>query len=165
MRVIETILFEYILGYVLQAFSSYIGIYAICKKNIDIKKYLMASSILTVVLYVMRLLPINYGIHTILNSICFFLLGVFYLKLPPLQTIKAIIIIMVILLFIEFGDIYSFSIILGKDKFDSLMKDNLYQSIVALPTTIIFAIVNLLSYYFLVIRKRKKSVVHGENCA
>jgi len=46
MRIFEIILFEYILGYVLQGFAVCLGIYAFCVKKVEMRKYVAVSLIL-----------------------------------------------------------------------------------------------------------------------
>jgi hypothetical protein len=80
-----------------------------------------------------------------------FFIGILYLKTPPISTIKAILIMTIFLLIAEFGDIYILTNIIGKEKFDLLMSDRLTMNLIGLPTSILFAIMNSLSYFLLVV--------------
>lgn len=162
MRVIERILFQFILIYALQGFSCVLGIYALCKKEIQKKKYVSASLIISVIFCVMRILPIGFGIHTIFNAIFIFIIAILYLRLPPLPTIRALLIVLSAMLLAEFADIFILTIIFGKEKFDILMNDNLYMYILGIPPSIIFAFFTFITYYLLVSKKTKKSVTNGK---
>lgn len=158
MRILETVLFEYIFGYILQGFAFILGIYAFNRKKIEAKKFMIASIIFIVISYITRLLPINFGIHTILDLICIFLLGILFLKMSALVTIRSLLIITVILLITEMLNVFIMTNILGQEKFNSFMNDNIMKYIVGLPAAIIFAVLILISYMILV----KKSLKNGK---
>lgn len=165
MRILGIILFEYILIFALQGFSFIIGNYAICKKKIETKKFIIAGVLFSIIICTMRLLPISFGIHTLLSLITIFIIGIFYLKNPPFTTIITQLILTVFLLIFEFIDTFAFMSILGAEKFNQLMDDGLYKNILGTPPSILFALFCFLIYFFLVIRKEKKSVAYGETSA
>lgn len=161
MRIFETVLYEYILGYILQGFAYCLGIYAFSIKKVD-AKYIITSVLLIVISYIMRLLPISFGFHTLLILVCLFLLAIFFLKIPVFVTIKSILAITILLLMTEFVSVLCLTSIMGQAKVDSLMKDTLGKAIIALPSSVIFAVIVVTSYFVLRNRKVKKSVKHGE---
>lgn len=163
MKIIEIIIFEYIFGYVLQGFAYCLGIYAFCVKKIEKSKYLLSSLIFIIISYIMRLLPVSFGVHTILNLICLFLLAILYLKMPALSTIRAILVITVLLLMTELLSVYLITVILGQVKFDQLMQEDIGKAIIALPSSISFAIFTVISYFVLLSIKNKKRGANGES--
>ena len=106
MRILGIFLFEFILLFALQGFSYTIAIYALCKKKFETNRFVFVSVLFSFITYILRLLPISFGIHTVLILIFMFLISVFYLKLAPLSTIKAQLIITIVLLALEFADIF-----------------------------------------------------------
>lgn len=161
MRVLETVLFEYILGFVLQGFAYCLGIYAFGIKKID-SKYIIASIMLVIISYVMRHLPISFGLHTILILACLFLLAIFYLKMPAFLAIKSILAITVLLLMTELGSVFCITRIVGQAQFDNMMNDALGRAIIALPSSLIFAVIVVCAYFVLRKIKEKKRAKNGE---
>jgi hypothetical protein len=160
MRVLETVLFEYVLGYILQGFAYCLGIYAFSIKKVD-KKYLVASILLIVISYIMRLLPISFGVHTILILACLFLLSIFFLKMPALSIIRSILAITVLLLMTELVSVFCITSIVGQAEFNKMMSDTLGKAIIALPSSVIFAVIVVCAYFMLRKIKEKKSVKDG----
>lgn len=165
MRIFEIILFEYILGYVLQGFAVCLGIYAFCVKKVEMRKYVAVSLIFIVISYVMRLLPVSFGVHTILNLACLFLLAIFFLRMPALVALRSILAITILLLVTELFSVFLITKIVGQAQFDSMMNDNLGKALIALPSSVIFAAIVLAAYFVLRKIKVKKSVKNGEGCA
>lgn len=163
MRIFEMILFEYIIGYILQGFAIILGIFAFNQRKIEIKKFLLSSGIVIVVLYVMRLLPISFGIHTILDLIFEFLLGILYLKMPAFSVIRSILVVTVLLLITELLNVIIMTNILGKELFSNMMNDNINKYIIGLPAALVFAIIILISYFLFV--KNKKGEKNGKSSA
>ena len=158
MKIFGTIIFEYILGYILQGFAYILGIYSFSMKKMNIKKYLMACVIFILVSYTTRLLPINLGIHTILDLICIFVIGTQFLRMPILSTIRSLLIVTILLLFAELFSVFVINGIYGREQIILMMSDSLLKSIIALPSSILFALSMFLSYCFMqkTITKRAK---------
>ena len=165
MRIFEIILFEYFLGYILQGFAYCLGIYAFCVRKVELRKYTVASLIFIVMSYIMRLLPVSFGVHTILNLACLFLLAILFLKMPALVTIRSILAITVLLLMTELVSVFCITKIVGQAQFDSMMNDDLGKAIIALPSSVIFAGLVVAAYFVLRKIKEKKSVKNGEGGA
>ncbi len=152
METLQLILFEYILGYGLQAFIFIFGIYTFNRQKIEIKKYLLASVIAAIIAYLVRLLPISFGVHTLLDMLASIIICILLLKMPALNMIRSMSIVFVLLIFCEIVGIVTMSIIIGKEKFDYLMNSPLHKAIAAVPINLFFLVVIVLSYYLL---KRK----------
>jgi hypothetical protein len=145
----------------MQGFAMILGIYAFCRSKVEGKKYLIASAMMIVVLYVMRLLPIQAGIHTILDLILCFLIAVLYLKMPAFNAIRSILIMTVLLLLTELLNVFSMTQLLGKARFDALMADPVSKYIVGLPAAVVFAGIILVVYLIL----KKKNNKNGKKSA
>lgn len=163
MRILGIILFEYILGYILQGFAYCLGVYAFCVRKVEFSKYMAAGILMAIVFFVMRLLPISFGVHTILDLICLFLIGLLLLKMPPLSTIRSLLAITVLLLFTELISVFLLTRILGPEKIEMMMGDSLSKSIIALPSSVIFALLILVSYFIALKIIKKKRLINGEN--
>ncbi len=164
MRIIEFMLFEFLLGYILQGFAYCLGIYAFSIRKID-SKYIIASISLIVLSYIMRLLPVSFGVHTILILVCLFLISIFYLKLQAFAAIRSILIITVLLLMIELVSVVLINLVVGEEQVNTMMQSSLGKSIIALPSSVIFAAIVVASYFVLRKVKKKKSEENGEGGA
>jgi hypothetical protein len=159
MRILGIIIFEYVLGYILQGFIFILGIYAYSRLKIEIKKFVLASIVYIIISFVMRILPISFGIHTILDLICLFAIAVLFLKIPAFESIKALLIITIILLMTEFSTVFIMTNIIGQAQFDAMMSDSLYKAILSIPATIFFLSVISISYYIIVCKKKTSEKV------
>jgi hypothetical protein len=157
MRVLGILLFEFLLGYILQAFTLILGLYAFNKERIDIKKYLAASIVMMTIIYLVRFIPVNNGIHTLLIIIAALLIGILYLKLSVRFTSRGVVMLTVMIFLIEF--IYSYAIIslIGQGKFAGLMNDSLYKYLLGFPTSLLFTAL-ISAYYFHIVKKHSVSI-------
>ncbi len=149
METLQLILYEYILGYGLQAFIFIFGIYTYNKQKIEIKKYLLASIISAIIACLVRLLPISFGVHTIFNMLATISICILLLKMPALNTIRSMSIVFVFLIICEIVGIATMSTIIGNDKYEDLMNNSLQKAIAALPINLLFLVSIVLSYYLL----------------
>jgi hypothetical protein len=155
-RILEIIVFEFLLGYILQAFSIVLGLYAFNKQKIDLKKYIITSLVMSVVFYVTRLLPVAFGVHTILDNVVMLLCGIIYLRLPDINTIKSILFIDLIIFTLETLSILLFIRLLGEGKFTELISREPERSFLGLSSSILFAVIMISLYWVAVTRKVSK---------
>lgn len=71
-------------------------IYSLAKKKVDKKSYIQASAIQATAQYFIRMLPINYGVHTVLAMVLTILLLVYLIRLPIIKAITYTIIAVII---------------------------------------------------------------------
>ena len=149
METLQLILFEYILGFGLQAFIFIFGIYTFNRQKIEIKKYLLASVLVAIISYIVRLMPISFGVHTIFDMIASILICILLLKMPAINTIRSMSIVIVLLLASEIVGLISVSTIFGNDRFQDIMDNSLRRAIVSVPINLLFLLLVTLSYYIL----------------
>ena len=154
MRVVQIILFEFLLGYILQSFSIVLGLYAFNRQKIDRKKYIITSLVMSVVIYVTRILPVAFGVHTVLDYVALFLLGILYLKLPARVTIEANLVIVIIIIIIEAIDTLALTFILGNAQFSDLVNDVATKCLIGLPSSILVTFTVAVLYFKLSCNKR-----------
>jgi hypothetical protein len=147
METLQLILFEYILGYGLQAFIFIFGIYTFNKQKIEIKKYLLASIIVAAISFLVRQLPISFGVHTIFDMLASIIICITLLKMSAIKAIRSMSIVFVLLLVSEIIGLATMSIIIGKDKVDNLMNNPLHKAIISVPLNLLFLMLVTLSYY------------------
>lgn len=158
MDIFKTIIFEFILGYILQAFSFVLGVYAFNRQKIEIKKYVLLSVVLSIISYFVRLLPISFGVHTILFLLFLLIICIFIVKMPIYITIRSILLLTVLLLVTEMGNVAIMINILGQKNFERMMAIPIEKAIVGLPGALTFAILIILSYFILNKPAKNKSI-------
>lgn len=158
MNIFKTIIFEFIFGYILQAFAFVLGVYAFNHQKIEIKKYVLLSAILFIISYFVRLLPISFGVHTVLFLLILLIICIFIVKMPIYITIRSILLLTVLLLVTEMGNVAIMINILGQKNFERMMAIPLEKAIVGLPGALTFAILIILSYFILNKPTKNKSI-------
>lgn len=161
MRIIEIILFEYILGYILQGFAFSLGIFAFSARKLEISKSIIAGVVITLFFYITRLLPIGFGIHTMINLLCMSVLAIFFLKIPAFAAIRSIIILLILVIMTELISVLLMTGILGQAVISNMMNDSLDKAIIALPSSILFAVFCVIAYIVSMKIKKKKSEKNG----
>lgn len=83
---------EFFLRGLPEGFIFIFAIYAFSKKKIDSKRYITTSIISAIVIFLVRMLPINYGVHTILAMGIVICLSVLINKIDTIKCIKSVLI-------------------------------------------------------------------------
>jgi len=156
METINIIIFEYLLGYCLQSFAVVLGIYNFNKQRLVLKDYILASVLVTIISCFVRLLPMSFGIHVIINIMFVYVICVILLKMPAYVSVRSALLVMVIILICEMVVTAITTIFIGVDNFNNLLKDPLQKSYVGVLANILFSIVMSLQYY-LFMKKGEKN--------
>lgn len=129
------------------------AMYVFSKNSIDTKKYIVATAILAVIAYLIRLLPINYGVHTILSLISLIVLSVNINKIDTIKAIGCGIIIMVLEGLCEGVDIFFIQHILNLN-ISYIFSDPTLKILYGIPSLLIFALI--VEGYYLISKRRKE---------
>jgi len=152
MENIAIITIRYILGFGLQSFLLVLGIYTFNKQKLIIKDYLITAALVSIVTYLMKLLPISVGVQTIMNMIFMYLVCVIYLKMQPYKTIRSTSLCVVLILLSEMVVTALAAMIMGKEQFQIIVGDASQRYYIGALANIVFAII-IMSLYFRLIRK------------
>lgn len=142
---------ELLLRGIPESFLYLLGIYVFSKVRIHKRKFIKASVIIALVMYCIRLLPINYGVHTILSILFIIFLSIFYNKIDSIQAIKSTIIMFLIQFLSEGINMLILMSIFNKN-LEGLFNNVIYKTLLGLPSLIITLII-LYSFY------KKKDVI------
>ncbi len=126
--------------------------------KINVKKYFISSILLDVIGFLIRRLPINYGIHTMLNIMVLVILTTYINKIYILKCIKAGILTAVIMFMCEGINMTIIQLLYNHDNIVRIFNDYILKTLYGLPSLIIF-MVSILIIKFLIYRKRKKENV------
>nr|WP_243118179.1 hypothetical protein [Clostridium botulinum] len=125
--------------------------------KINKNKYVLSSALLSIIMYFIRLLPIHYGVHTILNIIAIILICTFINEVTPIKSITYSLILMSLLALSEALNLYFIYKIFGEDIANTL-KDPLKKCIYLMPSMIILVIIIL--SIFKIKDRRVRDVFH-----
>lgn len=152
MENIAIIMIRYILGFILQSFLLVLGIYTFNRQKVILKDYLLAATLVSIVTYMMKQLPISVGVQTIMNMIFMYLFCVIYLKMQPYKTIRSTSLCVVLILLSEMVVTAFAAVLIGKEQFQIIIGDASQRYYIGTLANIVFAII-IMSLYFRLIRK------------
>ncbi|PRR80868.1 hypothetical protein [Clostridium vincentii] len=150
---LEISLLEIILRGIPEGLIFFMAAHAITKNKIKVKRYLLSTLLFSVILYLLRLLPINNGSVFILNLIIFIALSVIINKFDIVQSIKAGIMIMLIEFISEGVNVFLIQFILKKD-LNYILSDPISKLIYFMPS--LFLVGCIVVPYYMILLKRKE---------
>lgn len=124
------------------------ALYVFTKTPFDKKKYFTTAGIFILIVYIIRWLPINYGVNTMLNLLVLIVLFVTIHKSDIKKIIISVIGITVILFISEELNILLLTAIYGLERTAELLTSTLGKTLYGIPSTIFFAAM-IFGYYFI----------------
>ncbi|WP_298842495.1 hypothetical protein [Clostridium sp.] len=137
------------------------AVYAFSKTAINVKKYIISSTLFLMAVYLIRLLPIQYGVHTILNVIVIIILTVNINKISIIKSIQASIMTMILEFVCEGINMFMIQYVF-KVKIAKLLNNPLLKILYGFPSLLILAVIVFTYYSYLARRKKLKEVINGE---
>ncbi|MFL0267667.1 hypothetical protein [Candidatus Clostridium radicumherbarum] len=144
---------EFLLRGIPEGLLFYFAAYAFTKQRIHLKRYFLSCILQSVIVYLIRFLPIQNGTDAILNLILLITLSVIINKFEIIQAIRAGIIIILLEFICEAINVYFIQFILKKDLnllFNNPMQKILYSS----PSLLLFGCLAI--GYYIILRKRNE---------
>lgn len=124
---------EFILRAIPEGFLFILAVYIFSKTEIDKRKYITSSIVYAVTIFLVRLLPINYGVHSILALLFLVLFITIYNKIDTIKVMRSVLIIFIIQFLTEGLNIIILNLIPNID-LDSLLNSALIKNILGLPS-------------------------------
>jgi len=140
---------EFFLRLIPESFVIIWGIYVISNQSINKSKYVICSISIALVTFLVRFLPIHFGIHTIIVTV-FMVCALIIVGIPLLKSIYGVILITLLLLVGELINMILFNIF--KVNIDIAFKNSFVKCILELPS-LIFLILSIVLIRFLLNRK------------
>lgn len=153
----EVSLIEFIGRAVPEGFLFVFALYVFSKTRINKKSYLLASVIMGIITFIIRLLPIHYGVHTILNIILLIVIGVNINKIDVIKSIQAVIISIILQFICEGINVFIIQYIF-KVSMNYIFDDPMLKTLYGIPSLGIFGLV-VGVYYFILFKRKKLSNV------
>lgn len=141
--------FEFIVRLIPEAFLIILAIFALSNTKLNVKRYIISSLLLGICEYGIRMLPINYGVPTILDIFIMIILMWSINKADVIGTIKSSLITTIVLFICEGLNVFVLSIIF-KDRLEQTMLNTTLKTIYGFPSLICFTMITIIYY----LRKR-----------
>jgi len=119
--------------------------YIIYSKIISKISIVKASVLFAITTYLIRLLPISYGINTVISMIAFILIAVYIMKMSINVSIISIFISVISIYFCEWLNIIILNNLFGIQKFNN----DYLKFLFTIPSLFMFGIIVLLIYMFI----------------
>ena len=142
---------EFFLRTLPESFLIILAIYSFSKIRIDRKRYIISSTICSVAIFLVRMLPISYGVHTILGMGIAMVLGISINKIDVVKVIKGILIMVIIQFILEGVNVFIIQNVLKGD-INIIFSDPVQKALYGLPSIGILAIITV-GYYIINYKK------------
>lgn len=142
--------FEFVARIIPEAFVLIFAMALLSNIKLNAKRYIISSLLFGTYVYSVRMLPINYGVHTILDIVIMNIIMTMINKADIILAIKASLITTILLFICEGLNMLLLSLIF-KDKLESIMLDPMLKTLYGFPSLICFTIITIIYY----LKKRK----------
>jgi hypothetical protein len=149
--------FEFVVRGIPEEFLFVLAVHAFSKTGINLKKYLLSGALLWIMAYLIRLLPIQYGVHTILCLVVLIILANIINKIDIIKSIRAGITTMIIVFIFEGINISFIQFVLKKD-LNIIMNNSVTKTLYGLPSLMCFGVLVIIYYIRLLKRKELEYV-------
>lgn len=136
----------------------FLGLYIISGISFDKDKILVSGLLYSIITYCIRLLPISFGIHTLIIFFFVVLVSRFFNGIEISDSIKSTLIMDMCILLCELINILLLQSIFGEYT-QVILQDTFKKTIYSTPSTIILAIIIFVIYKF-----RKRGLKDGKAC-
>lgn len=152
---------EFIIRGIPEGLIFFIAVHAFSKTKIQVRRYLFSSILYSVMVYLIRFLPIQNGVDSILNLIVLIIFAVIGNKIDIVKSIKAAIIIMLFEFILEGANLFAIQFVMKKDMV-LIFKDPVIKTIYFIPSLLIFGCIVFGYYIVLLKRKELKNISYGK---
>ncbi|WP_127837183.1 hypothetical protein [Clostridium prolinivorans] len=146
-------LFEFIVRSIPEEFLFVLAVHAFSKTRINLKKYLLSGILFSFIVYLIRMLPIQLGIHTILNLVIIVTITSFINKIDIINSIRAGFIIFILGFIFEGINLLFIQFLLKKD-LNYIMSNTILKTLYGLPSLFLFAIF-VIAYYIILLKRNE----------
>ncbi|MBI6874274.1 hypothetical protein [Clostridium aciditolerans] len=149
---------EFFLRSLPEAFIFVLGAHAFCKKNICVKPFFISTVLLSMVAYLIRMLPIHFGVHTIILLVGYVLVMASINELNIIKSASSGLILVIILFAAEWLNVYVLTNILKLD-INVIFKDPLKKLLYGIPSLLLFfIIIVVIAYKNLYLERTTKNI-------
>ena len=135
-----------------EGFLFVFAVYVFSRTAINKKKYIISSILFATIIFMVRLLPINYGVHTILALMLLLMLTTKYNKIDIMKSVRSVLVLVLIQFFAEGINILIINLT-PNINIDILLEDPIFKTLLGLPSLIM---ISLIVYLFYKVSKKKE---------
>ena len=135
-----------------EGFLFVFAVYVFSTTTINKKKYIISSILFATIIFMVRLLPINYGVHTILALMLLLMLTTKYNKIDIMKSVRSVLVLVLIQFFAEGINILIINLT-PNINIDILLEDPIFKTLLGLPSLIM---ISLIVYLFYKVSKKKE---------
>ncbi|MBU3136492.1 hypothetical protein KPL39_09435 [Clostridium gasigenes] len=139
-----------------ESFLAILAIYIFSNIPINKKKYIITSLLVACIFFGVRMLPINYGVHTILGIGIMIILSVSINKIDIIKSIKAVLIYSIFQFIAEGLNIFIIQNILKEDV-NEVLSNVVLKTVYGLPS---LAILGFIIFLYYIIRLKKDELIN-----
>lgn len=139
-------LFEFIFRTLPEAFIFIFASYVLANHNVNIKKYILSSILVAISIYFIRIFPINFGVHTILNIIIQTAILNGISKIDIIPAVKSAIVTTICLFIIELLNMVVLNIMF-ENQLNEILSSPKLKTLYGLPSLVMFLIIVSCYYY------------------
>lgn len=154
-------LFEFLLRGLPEAFLFVFAAFALTRTKLDVKKYFFVSITLAATACLIRFLPIQYGMNTILNLFVLIILMTIVNKIDMIYAIKTGVMIIILEFICEFINILFIQRVLKIDM-NYVFNNADLKVLYGIPSLAIFGLIIFIYYSILKNRKELRTITDGE---
>lgn len=140
-----------------EAFLFIIAAYTFSKRIINIKEYIISSILYAFITYMVRFLPIHYGVHTIINVFVLIIITVNINKIDLISSIRSAITTVILQFICEGINVFIIQYIFHID-INYVFNDPVLKTLYGIPSIIVFACAAITYYTRLLRRKELKYI-------
>ena len=145
---------EAVMGYLLQMISFVVGMHAIAKQKMDLKRAALVSVVCAVATFLIRSSDLfNFGVHTMLMLLVINAVSIFVCSMPVRASILGSIVMMILVLVSELINMGILNIFYSSEEINRLLADATFKAASAIPGNLVLLLISILMY-----KLRSKSI-------
>lgn len=129
--------------------------YYISKTTYNMKRFVLSCLIQSIGCYLIRSLPITFGINSLLIVLLFISVNIWVNKIPIIKAIKTTVLVYITMFFSEIIEVAILQILL-KEELNEVLKNPLLKNLYAFPSFILFVVAIVVINKVLTKRASKK---------
>ena len=145
---------EFFLRVLPESFLFILAVYIFSQTKIDKKKYFISGLIFSIVVFIIRSLPINYGVHMILSVLFLLFITTKHNKIDVISSIRSIILTYLVQLISEALNILFLNLI--NVNLEVAFLNPITKNLLGIPSIILTFLIIMVSYKFINKRKNDK---------
>lgn len=149
-------LIEFLLRFIPESFLFLLAAYVFSNKKIEKKLYIISSLTIAISMYLIRLLPIQFGIHSVMGVIIVILVAVNINKIPINKAVSSAVIVVILEGIFETLNLFFLDKILDLNV-QAVLINSISKLVYFMPSLIFLGFT--ITLYNLVVNKRKNNII------